>query len=61
MNLAIEARYHALRSRALAAASVEAGLRGRGVEADRCANEHAEARLLADALNAVAGTDYPAL
>ena len=61
MTLDTEARYHAIKSRALATASVEAGLRGRTAEADRCAVEHAEARLLADTLNAVAGTNYPAL
>ena len=50
-----EARYHAIRSRALAAAQAEAAFTGREAEADRCAREHAEARVLAEAAAAVAG------
>ena len=51
-----EAIYHSIRSRALAAAQVEAALTpGREDEADRCAREHAEARVLAEAAAAVAG------
>lgn len=58
MSIEIEARYRAIKARALAAASVEAGLSGRIEEADRCAVEHAEERLLAEALNAIGGTQF---
>jgi hypothetical protein len=58
MSIEIEARYRAIKARALAAASVEAGLAGRVGEADRCAVEHAEERVLAEAMNAMAGTNF---
>lgn len=58
MSIEIEARYRAIKARALAAASVEAGLVGRVEEADRCAIEHSEERVLAEALNAIAGTNF---
>ena len=51
-----EALYQSIRARALAAAQAEAALTpGREAEADRCAREHAEARVLAEAAAAVAG------
>lgn len=56
MTTTTEARYHAIRARALAAASVEAGLNDRPDEADRCYAEHTEAAVLASAAAAVSGT-----
>ena len=57
-----EAIYHSIRSRALAAAQAEAALTpGREDEADRCAREHAEARVLAEAAAAIAGITVQAV